>query len=53
MMSRFKNSLWSKGLIPFNFQDDNNEEPCLDAKFIDVYKSAHGVILVYDITKQW
>ncbi|XP_033763013.1 rab-like protein 6 [Pecten maximus] len=29
------------------------EEPCLDAEFIDVYKGSHGVIMVYDITKQW
>lgn len=29
------------------------DEPCLDAEFIDVYKGSHGVIMVYDITKQW
>ncbi|ESO86528.1 hypothetical protein LOTGIDRAFT_194959, partial [Lottia gigantea] len=29
------------------------EEPCLDAEFLDVYKGTHGVILIYDITKQW
>ena len=28
-------------------------EASLDAEFIDVYKSANGCILVYDITKQW
>lgn len=29
------------------------EEPALDAEFLNVYKGTHGVILVFDITKQW
>jgi GTPase SAR1 family protein len=28
-------------------------EASLDAEFIDVYKNTNGVLLVYDITKQW
>lgn len=30
-----------------------NIDHCLDAEFVDVYKGTNGVIMVYDITKQW
>ncbi|XP_046371372.1 rab-like protein 6 [Haliotis rufescens] len=43
----------SDGLKLDNAADSALEEPCLDAEFLDVYKGTHGVIFVYDITKQW
>lgn len=28
-------------------------EMALDAEFLDVYKNCHGVVMMFDITKQW
>ncbi|RUS87074.1 hypothetical protein EGW08_005150, partial [Elysia chlorotica] len=41
------------GLKMDNTEAASNEEPCLDAEFLDVYKGTHGVVFVFDITKQW
>ncbi|GMR31915.1 hypothetical protein PMAYCL1PPCAC_02110 [Pristionchus mayeri] len=32
---------------------DEYEDAVCDARFVDVYKGAHGVILIFDVTKQW
>ncbi|KAJ8039099.1 Rab-like protein 6 [Holothuria leucospilota] len=36
-----------------NETDEIDEQPRLDASFLDVYKGTHGVVMVLDITKQW
>ncbi|BFZ05707.1 hypothetical protein BsWGS_08746 [Bradybaena similaris] len=41
------------GLKMENADNGSPDEPCLDAEFLDVYKGTHGVIFVFDITKQW
>ncbi|XP_068694737.1 rab-like protein 6 isoform X1 [Montipora foliosa] len=33
--------------------ESEKDESVLDAEFVDVYKGAHGVLLVMDITKPW
>ncbi|XP_048414923.1 rab-like protein 6 [Stegostoma tigrinum] len=41
------------GLKLENDPQESDAEPALDAEFLDVYKNCNGVIMMFDITKQW
>ena len=43
----------SEGLKLENTKEEEPEQPCLDAEFLDVYKGTNGVVMLLDITKQW
>lgn len=39
------------GVVLLSVQSE--PEMALDAEFLDVYKNCNGVIMMFDITKQW
>uniref|UniRef100_A0A8C5V906 Rab-like protein 6 n=1 Tax=Microcebus murinus TaxID=30608 RepID=A0A8C5V906_MICMU len=41
------------GLKMENDPQEAESEMALDAEFLDVYKNCHGVVMMFDITKQW
>ncbi|KAH8867591.1 Rab-like protein 6 [Schistosoma japonicum] len=51
LLSRLKGEQFKEEYIPTNEIQQTKVEPCLDATFINVYKGAHGVIFIMDMTK--
>ncbi|XP_021117314.1 rab-like protein 6 isoform X2 [Heterocephalus glaber] len=43
----------SDGLKTENDPQEAESEMALDAEFLDVYKNCNGVVMMFDITKQW
>ncbi|KAF8570465.1 hypothetical protein P879_02585 [Paragonimus westermani] len=47
------NCAYTNEVIKVEVWDVTQPEPCLDAMFLNVYKGAHGVLFVMDMTKSW
>lgn len=37
----------------YSLRPQAESDMALDAEFLDVYKSCNGVVMMFDITKQW
>ncbi|KAA3681715.1 uncharacterized protein DEA37_0008942 [Paragonimus westermani] len=52
LFTRLKGEPFKETYIP-STEIQTQPEPCLDAMFLNVYKGAHGVLFVMDMTKSW
>uniref|UniRef100_A0A4W3HHV3 RAB, member RAS onco family like 6 n=1 Tax=Callorhinchus milii TaxID=7868 RepID=A0A4W3HHV3_CALMI len=53
VVDKGKCCLKGDGLKLENDPQESDAELALDAEFLDVYKNCNGVIMMFDITKQW
>lgn len=53
VVDKGKSKKRSDGLKMENDPQEAESELALDAEFLDVYKNCNGVVMMFDITKQW
>ncbi|XP_054980075.1 rab-like protein 6 isoform X2 [Sorex araneus] len=53
VVDKGKSKKRSDGLKMENDPQEAESEMALDAEFLDVYKNCNGVVMMFDITKQW
>ncbi|XP_004640455.1 rab-like protein 6 [Octodon degus] len=53
VVDKGKSKKRSDGLKTENDPQEAESEMALDAEFLDVYKNCNGVVMMFDITKQW
>ncbi|XP_071820918.1 rab-like protein 6 isoform X2 [Apostichopus japonicus] len=53
VVDKGKTKKYTESLKLGNDALEADDQPCLDASFLNVYKGTHGVVMMLDVTKHW
>ncbi|PIK54887.1 putative rab-like protein 6 [Apostichopus japonicus] len=53
VVDKGKTKKYTESLKLGNDASEADDQPCLDASFLNVYKGTHGVVMMLDVTKHW